>query len=61
LVLDLVRLTERAWRNGDTGMLTFLAPFFKSPLGTDQHDFALQFQMLEAWVESVEGGSAAKA
>ncbi|MDX1965365.1 MAG: inositol-3-phosphate synthase [Pirellulales bacterium] len=50
LVLDLMRLTERAWRNGDTGALTFLAPFFKSPIGTDEHDFGVQFQMLEAWV-----------
>jgi myo-inositol-1-phosphate synthase len=54
LVLDLVRLTERGWRNGDVGAMTFLAPFFKSPLGTDEHDFALQFQMLEAWMASVE-------
>jgi myo-inositol-1-phosphate synthase len=53
LVLDLVRLAERAWRNGDVGTMTFLAPFFKSPLGTDEHDFALQFQMLEAWMASV--------
>jgi myo-inositol-1-phosphate synthase len=53
LVLDLVRLAERAWRNGDTGLMTFLAPFFKSPLGIEEHDFAVQFQMLEAWVESV--------
>lgn len=49
LVLDLVRFTERAYRNGDTGQLTFLASFFKSPLGVEEHDFALQFQMLEAW------------
>ena len=55
LVLDLVRLTERAWRNGDTGVLTFLAPFFKSPLGTDEHDFGLQFQMLERWAAGVRG------
>jgi len=54
LVLDLARLTERAWRNGDKGALTFLAPFFKSPLGTDEHDFGLQFQMLEKWVREVE-------
>jgi myo-inositol-1-phosphate synthase len=54
LVLDLVRLSERAWRNGDVGAMTFLAPFFKSPLGTDEHDFALQFQMLEAWIAGVE-------
>jgi myo-inositol-1-phosphate synthase len=60
LVLDLVRLTERAWRNGDTGTLTFLAPFFKSPLGTDEHDFALQFQMLEAWVRGTERQTTAK-
>ncbi|MGH7137202.1 MAG: inositol-3-phosphate synthase, partial [Pirellulales bacterium] len=49
LVLDLIRFTERAYRNGDTGQLTFLASFFKSPLGVEEHDFALQFQMLEAW------------
>jgi myo-inositol-1-phosphate synthase len=54
LVLDMARLAERAWRNGDVGAMTFLAPFFKSPLGTDEHDFALQFQMLEAWMTSVE-------
>jgi myo-inositol-1-phosphate synthase len=60
LVLDLVRLTERAWRNGNTGVLTFLAPFFKSPLGTDEHDFAIQFQMLETWVHGVEQRTAAK-
>jgi myo-inositol-1-phosphate synthase len=57
LVLDLVRLAERAWRNGDSGTLKFLAPFFKSPLGVDEHDFALQYQMLQAWVASVSGGS----
>ena len=31
LVLDLVRLTELAWRRGETGPLRFLASFFKSP------------------------------
>ncbi|MGC4005700.1 MAG: inositol-3-phosphate synthase [Pirellulales bacterium] len=53
LVLDLFRLTERAWRNGDTGTLTAFAPFFKSPLGTKQHDFGKQYEMLEAWMSSV--------
>ncbi len=52
LVLDLVRLTERAWRRGDTGALTFLAAFFKSPLGTTEHDFGKQFEVLEAWVDA---------
>jgi myo-inositol-1-phosphate synthase len=49
LVLDLVRFTERAWRNGDTGVLSFLACFFKSPLGTTEQDFGLQFATLEDW------------
>jgi myo-inositol-1-phosphate synthase len=55
LVLDLVRFGERAWRRGDTGVLTFLASFFKSPLGTDQHDFAVQYQALEAWAAETAG------
>jgi myo-inositol-1-phosphate synthase len=55
LVLDLIRFTERAYRNGDIGQLTFLASFFKSPLGVDEHDFGLQFQMLEAWAASLTG------
>jgi myo-inositol-1-phosphate synthase len=55
LVLDLVRFTERAHRNGDIGQLTFLASFFKSPLGVDEHDFGLQFQMLEAWAAAIAG------
>jgi myo-inositol-1-phosphate synthase len=50
LVLDLVRFTERAWRAGDTGVMTFLSSFFKSPLGVDENDFGRQFQVLQAWV-----------
>jgi hypothetical protein len=38
--------------------MTFLAPFFKGPLGTDEHDFAMQFRMLEAWVDEVCAESA---
>jgi myo-inositol-1-phosphate synthase len=55
LVLDLVRLTERAWRAGQTGALAFLASFFKSPLGVDDHDFTRQYQMLEAWIDRTIG------
>jgi myo-inositol-1-phosphate synthase len=54
LVLDLVRFTERAWRNGDVGRLNFLASFFKSPLGVDEQDFGLQFQMLQAWIRGLK-------
>ncbi len=49
LVLDLVRFTERAWRAGETGVMTFLGSFFKSPLGVAENDFGRQFQVLEAW------------
>ena len=49
LVLDLVRFAERAWRQGEVGVLTFLSSFFKSPLGVDDHNFERQFQALEAW------------
>lgn len=53
LVLDLVRFAERAHRHGDIGQLTFLSSFFKSPLGAGEHDFGLQFQMLESWAAAV--------
>jgi myo-inositol-1-phosphate synthase len=56
LVLDLVRFTELARRRGEIGRLTFLASFFKSPYGVDEHDFARQFQMLEAWAAEQEAG-----
>lgn len=56
LVIDLIRLTERAQRAGERGLLTFLASFFKSPIGTTEHNFVVQFQLLEEWVEKVKGG-----
>lgn len=51
LVLDLFRFTELAARNGETGLLTFLSSFFKSPLGTEENDFAVQFKQLANWAE----------
>lgn len=51
LVLDLVRFTELAWRRGQTGTLTFLASFFKSPYEVTEHRFDRQYQMLEAWAQ----------
>lgn len=53
LVLDLVRFTELARRRGQTGLLTFLASFFKSPYGVEEHRFDRQFQMLEDWANTV--------
>ncbi len=49
LVLDLVRFTELAQRRGETGLLTFLGSFFKSPLGVEEHCFDRQFHVLEQW------------
>ncbi len=51
LVLDLVRLVERAARAGETGALEWLACFFKSPIGVDAQAFAAQFDLLQAWAE----------
>jgi len=50
LVIDLVRFTELAARRGEKGLMSFLACFFKSPLGVQENDFVRQLQMLEAWV-----------
>ncbi len=57
LVLDLVRLTELEQRRGSRGVLSHLAAFFKSPLGTDVADFFRQFQMLLEWAERVRADS----
>jgi myo-inositol-1-phosphate synthase len=56
LVLDLVRFTELARRRGETGRMTFLASFFKSPCGVQEHAFGRQFQMLEAWAAESTAG-----
>ena len=55
LVLDLVRLVERAHRGGEHGALTWLACFFKSPLGVEEQAFAPQVEMLRHWVASHGG------
>jgi myo-inositol-1-phosphate synthase len=49
LVLDLARFTAWARQRGKVGVLTFLASFFKSPLGEAPAAFADQFRALEAW------------
>jgi myo-inositol-1-phosphate synthase len=53
LLLDILRLTDFAQRRGDTGVLGHLACFFKSPMGTDEHDFFKQMRMLEQYVVDV--------
>lgn len=51
LVIDLVRFTERAARQGDVGLMTHLGSFFKSPMGCDEPAFALQFEQLREWAK----------
>ncbi len=55
LVLDLVRLTEAARRQGWIGRMPFLAPFFKSPYGVSEQAFDRQFDMLSAWARGKPG------
>jgi myo-inositol-1-phosphate synthase len=52
LVLDLVRLVERARRAGSYGALDWLACFFKSPIGVAEQDFSKQVALLDAWVRT---------
>jgi myo-inositol-1-phosphate synthase len=53
LVIDLIRLTEREARRGKAGVMSHLASFFKSPMGSDEPTFAYQFQQLMQWGETV--------
>ncbi len=49
LVLDLARFALIARERGETGALTFLSSFFKSPIDVDSQAFADQTRLLEAW------------
>jgi myo-inositol-1-phosphate synthase len=54
LLLDIVRLTLLSHRRGEVGVLKHLACFFKSPMGTEEHDFFKQMEMLAEYVEKVK-------
>ncbi|RME03325.1 MAG: myo-inositol-1-phosphate synthase [Planctomycetota bacterium] len=49
LVIDLIRFSELAYRQGIVGPLSHLASFFKSPVGCQTHHFYEQFQLLEEY------------
>jgi len=53
LVLDLVRLTEREWRRGKSGVMSHLCSFFKSPMGTEVAQYQKQVDLLEQWAQDV--------
>lgn len=46
LVLDLARLTDRALRRGERGLLSYLGMFFKEPLGCAEQAHERQAQLL---------------
>lgn len=51
LVLDMVRLASLAQRHGESGALSHLAVFFKSPFEVTQHDLHGQFHALMSYLE----------
>jgi myo-inositol-1-phosphate synthase len=53
LLLDVCRLALLSQRRGEVGVLRHLACFWKSPMGTDEHDFFRQFAMLEEYVAAI--------
>ncbi len=50
LVIDLARLALLAQDRGEGGPLLPAAPFFKAPLGLDEHDFHRQMEILRGWL-----------
>jgi myo-inositol-1-phosphate synthase len=52
LVLDLIRFADLALRRGESGPLVHLASFFKSPVGTTEHDLARQSELLQRYISS---------
>jgi myo-inositol-1-phosphate synthase len=53
LAIDVCRLALLAQRRGEVGVLRHLACFWKSPMGTDEHDFFKQFAMLQEYVAKI--------
>src|SRR5262245_25871786 len=51
LVIDLARLSLLAQRRRESGLMTHLACFFKSPMGTPEHDFFRQWAEFEAYAK----------
>ncbi len=51
LVLDMARFAQVAFDRKETGCMSFLGSFFKSPLGTDNQAFFDQTRDLEAWAK----------
>lgn len=50
LVVDLARLGDLALRRGESGPMTHAACFFKSPVGTGEHELSRQYGMLDRYL-----------
>lgn len=50
LVLDMVRLADYAAARGETGALSWLGSFFKSPISVETQDLHEQWHALEGWI-----------
>jgi myo-inositol-1-phosphate synthase len=50
LVLDLARLAAYGHAQGESGLMTHAAAYFKSPAGADEQNFVKQLELLEAYV-----------
>jgi myo-inositol-1-phosphate synthase len=57
LVLDLVRLMDRAAACGQSGLQTGLACFFKTPLGVEEYAFPQQMAMLETYATQLRAAN----
>jgi myo-inositol-1-phosphate synthase len=51
LVLDMVRLSEFAARNAESGLMRHLAAFFKNPIGVEEMALHSQFERLLRYTE----------
>ncbi|MBI4714508.1 MAG: inositol-3-phosphate synthase [Nitrospirae bacterium] len=56
LVLDLVRLLDLAARNGEKGLMTHLACFFKDPMGVAEQRLSHQYEALVRYAERHAAG-----
>ncbi|GAE88502.1 MULTISPECIES: inositol-3-phosphate synthase [Acetivibrio] len=54
LVIDLIRLTQYAWKKESYGTQSQFSLFFKTPLGTDVNMTSDQYRILKDWLESTK-------
>lgn len=53
LVLDLARFAFLSLERGESGVMTHMASFFKSPWGIDEHSLEKQFRLLEEYRQTL--------